>query len=147
MKKGLILVVAAIGMTLSSCAAKDVITQDINVLPQPAQAFIQNYFGNLQVDWIKVDKGFLEKTDYEVLFIDGTRIDFDHKGEWKDIDVRANVIPQSLIPDYVQSALAGRYDAHRVVSIERDRKGYEIEMSNGLSLKFNKKGELVEIDD
>jgi len=34
-----------------------------------------------------------------------------------------------------------------VTKVERDRKGYEIELSTGLSFKFDKKGKFIKADD
>jgi hypothetical protein len=39
------------------------------------------------------------------------------------------------------------YPEQKVVQIEKDDRGYEIKLLKGLSLEFNKKFQLIDIDD
>ena len=47
------------------------------------------------------------------------------------------------IANYVKTHFAGA----TVVMIDKERYGYDVELSNDLKLKFNKKGQLINIDD
>ena len=142
MKKILSLLVLAIVAVQFSWAA-DVITKDMNQLPLPARNFINRHFTKPEVSHIKIDKEMLEATKYEVLLTDGTEIEFDSKGNWEEVSARkGQVIPASI--DYLK---AHNFAAEGVTKVERDRKGYEVELSTGVSFKFDKKGKFVKADD
>ena len=140
MKKILSLLVLAIVAVQFSWAA-DVITKDMNQLPLPARNFINPH--------IKIDKEMLEATKYEVLLTDGTEIEFDSKGNWEEVSARkGQVIPASIVPNFAVDYLkAHNFAAEGVTKVERDRKGYEVELSTGVSFKFDKKGKFVKADD
>ena len=143
MKKILSLLVLAIVAVQFSWAA-DVITKDMNQLPLPARNFIKP-----EVSHIKIDKEMLEATKYEVLLTDGTEIEFDSKGNWEEVSARkGQVIPASIVPNFAVDYLkAHNFAAEGVTKVERDRKGYEVELSTGVSFKFDKKGKFVKADD
>ena len=140
MKKILSLLVLAIVAVQFSWAA-DVITKDMN--------FINRHFTKPEVSHIKIDKEMLEATKYEVLLTDGTEIEFDSKGNWEEVSARkGQVIPASIVPNFAVDYLkAHNFAAEGVTKVERDRKGYEVELSTGVSFKFDKKGKFVKADD
>ena len=148
MKKILSLLVLAIVAVQFSWAA-DVITKDMNQLPLPARNFINRHFTKPEVSHIKIDKEMLEATKYEVLLTDGTEIEFDSKGNWDEVSARkGQVIPASIVPNFAVDYLkAHNFAAEGVTKVERDRKGYEVELSTGVSFKFDKKGKFVKADD
>ena len=127
------------------CSGKDkVIT--FEELPVAAQTFIGNYFSGKQVSLVKKDKDGL-KTHYDVVLADGTKLEFDSKGEWRDIEVRADEVPAALVPSEIKSYVSQKYPGQRIMQIDRSHNGYEIELSNKLDLKFNKQFKLTRIDD
>ena len=134
MKKILSLLVLAI-VAVQFSFAKDVITKDMNQLPLPAH--------------IKIDKDMMESTKYEVVLMDGTEIDFDSKGNWEEVSAKkGQVVPVSIIPGFAVNYLKSHNFVNEgVTKVERDRKGYEIELSTGLSFKFDKKGKFIKADD
>ena len=91
--------------------ADDVITKDINRLPQQARNFISTYFPDCQLQHIKIDKE-LTSTSYEVYMTDGTEIDFDGKGNWTDVDREkcGTKVPDALIPDICVSTAKAKFD-------------------------------------
>ena len=148
MKKILFLFVLAI-VAVQFSFAKDVITKDMNQLPLPARNFINGNFAKPQIAHIKIDKDMMESTKYEVVLMDGTEIDFDSKGNWEEVSARkGQVIPASIVPNFAVDYLkAHNFAAEGVTKVERDRKGYEVELSTGVSFKFDKKGKFVKADD
>lgn len=147
MKKILSLLVLAI-IAVQFAFAGDVITKDMNRLPLPARNFINQHFTKPQVAHIKIDKDMLEAAKYEVLLMDGTEIDFDSKGNWEEVSVKKGKLPASVVPAFAADYLKAHDFANEGVrKIERDRKGYEIELSTGISFKFDKKGKFVKADD
>ena len=142
MKKILSLLVMAI-VAIQFSFAGDVITKDMNQLPLPARNFINRHFTKPQVAHIKIDKDMMESTKYEVLLMDGTEIDFDSKGNWEEVSAKkGQAVPASVVPSFAAS-----YLKEPVTKVERDRKGYEVELSTGVSFKFDKKGKFLKADD
>lgn len=133
-------------LTVQLGFARDVITMDPKELPAAAQTFLKQYFGNRQISYIKVESEFLSKK-YEVVMTDRTKIEFDGKGNWEEVDCKRAELPQTLVPAYIQQYVNAQYPGVIYHKIERDRGEVEVELSNRLSLKFNKKGQLIDIDD
>ena len=80
-KSILVLFVFSFGMALN--AQESVIQQ--TELPKTAQTFLsKNFAGQKAVQSIK-DKGVLN-TEYEVLLDNGTKVEFDSDGNWKDVN-------------------------------------------------------------
>lgn len=146
MKKNLSLLVMAV-VAVQFAFAGDVITKDINQLPLPARNFINRHFTNPQIAHIKIDSELMSKK-YEVLLNNGTEIDFDSKGNWEDVDAKKGKIPATIVPSFVNDYLkANNFTNEFITKIERDRKGYEVELNTGLSFKFDKKGKFRKADD
>ena len=134
-----------LGFYAAACSGGDkVIT--VNELPAAAQTFIGKYFNGKEVMLVKKDKEGV-KTYYDVLMADGTKLEFDKKGEWRDIETKSEGVPATLVPTEISSYVSKNYPGQRILQIDRDRSGFQIELSNGLDLEFNKKFQLVEIDD
>lgn len=116
-------------------------------LPKAAQQFVKQHF-SAQVSLVTVDNDLIGKT-YEVLLADGTRVEFDKKGVWKDVEVEhTSVVPNKIVPKAIANHVAKNFPGTTIKQIEkRDRGGYQIELSNGVELKFNSKLAFVGIDD
>ena len=148
MKKILSLLVLAIVAVQFSFAA-DVITKDINQLPLPARNFINRHFTKPEVVQIKIDKDLMEATKYEVLLMDGTEIDFDSRGNWEEVSAKkGKTVPATVVPGFAANYLkTHNFVSEGVTKVARDSKGYEIELSTGISLKFDKNGKILKADD
>lgn len=149
MKKILSLLVLAIVAVQLSFAA-DVITKDINqIAASCAWNFINRHFTKPEVAQIKIDKDLMESTKYEVLLVDGTEIDFDSKGNWEEVSAKkGKTVPATVVPGFAANYLkTHNFVSEGVTKVERDRKGYEIELSTGISFKFDKKGKFLKADD
>ena len=78
---------------------------------------------------------------YDVLLTNATEIDFDNRGNWIEVDCKKAAVPATIVPDFVKEYMkANGYHSEFVTQIERDRKGYEVELNTDLSLKFTKDG-------
>lgn len=148
MKKILSLLVLTL-MAVQFSLAKDVITKDMNMLPPSARNFITHHFGKSQVSHIKVDKDRMEPRQYEVMLLDGTEIDFDSAGNWEEVSSKkGHILPASVVPSFAVTYLkAHNFNTAGVRKIERDRKGYEIELTTGVTFKFDNQGRFVKADD
>lgn len=146
MKKFLSLLVMAV-VAIQFAFAGDVITKDINQIPLAARNFINQHFTNPQVTHIKIDSEVLSK-NYEVLLTNGTEIDFDSKGNWVEVDAKKGKVPATIIPSFVTNYLKNNnFETEFVTKIERDRRGYEVELNTDVSFKFDKKGNFRKADD
>lgn len=134
-------------LSLQLTYAKDVITQDEKRLPENARNFIEKYFPDIQVSYIKIDKEMLEPSKYKVLMTDRKEFEFDKNGNWTEIDCKNEAVPTALIPENITLYVKQHFPKEIIIQIERKRRYTEVELSNDLSLKFNKNGRLIEIDD
>ena len=146
MKKVLSILVMAI-VAVQFAFAGDIITQDVKQLPLTARNFINQYFSKPQISHIKIESEILQTKKYEVLLTDRTEIDFDSKGNWVEVDCNKSAVPAALIPVTVKEYVTKNFPREVITKIERGRSGVEVELSNDYSLKFNKKGKFVSMDD
>lgn len=135
-------IVALASATMVSCKDK-IIPAD--KLPAAAQAFIKEYFPDTAISYAKKDYDF--KTTYEAVLQNGAEIEFNKKGEWDKIDCKRAAVPAALIPAAISDYVNARFPGQAIVKIDKESYGHEIELSSDLELKFDKKGNLLHIDD
>ena len=146
MKKVLSILVLVLA-TVQMAFAGDVITRDAKQLPLTARNFINQYFSKPQISHIKIESEILQTKKYEVLLTDRTEIDFNKKGNWVEVDCKKAAVPAALIPVSVKEYVKTNFPREIITKIERGRSGVEVELGNDYSLKFNKKGKFVSMDD
>lgn len=145
MKKIIIFLSLVIAIGLVQCSS-DKYTRDAQELPAPARKMISEHF-NTAISHFKIDKEFASGTEYEVVLDDGTEIDIDGKGNWKSIETaNSKAIPASILPKMIHEYVAQHHQGASVVGIEKKKNGYEVELSNGLEINFNKDGGFVKYD-
>lgn len=132
--------------TLQSVArADDDKPIQINQLPQQAQLFIKQHFADSRTAIAKMESDFFDKS-YDVIFTNGNKVEFDKKGNWKEVNCKYSSVPVGVIPSPVLKYVAANYPEAKVLKIERDKKDYEVKLSNGWNLKFDLKFNLIDID-
>lgn len=144
MKKVLLLLVALFVVSISVKAGDDRPTT-LDKIPQKAQQFVKKYFGNKQVALVTEDSEFMDKS-YDVTFTNGDKVEFDKKGEWKNVDCKYSAVPDGVIPTAIQSYVSKNYPNAKIKQIERDRKDYDVELTNGWEIKFDKRFRVIELD-
>jgi len=117
----------------------------LSQLPTVAQKTIKAHFAKGKVAMAKMDSGWFDKS-YDVVFTNGTKIEFDENGAWKEIDCKNSAVPKALVPVQITKYVRSHYPHSKIVKIERDRKGYEIELSGDIDISFNKNFEVTDID-
>jgi hypothetical protein len=142
MKKRIVMMLTfALTMCMSVMADNDrVITFD--QLPAQAQTLLKQYFADKVVMIVTVDYD-----DYTVMYQSGEKVEFDKKGNWKDIDCKRSAVPTALIPEQIKAHVKATFPGTTILKLDRDRRGYDIKLNNGLELEYNKKFQVVEIDD
>lgn len=111
-------------------------------LPAQAQTLLKEYFADkvpliVTVDW----------DDYKVMYQSGEKVEFDKKGNWKELDCKVSSVPTKLIPEPIQNNVKTTFPGAVVIKLSRDRRGYDVKLNNGLELEYNKKFQVVDIDD
>ena len=145
MKKIMFLFVSLFVMNLAVFADNDKPIQ-VNQMPKSAQEFVKTHFSNQSVAVAKMETDFLDKT-YDVIFTNGDKVEFDKKGKWTKVDCEHTQVPVEIIPVAIQQYVGKNYPDAKVVKIEKtDRKGYDVDLSNGFDLEFDRKMRVVEID-
>ena len=74
-------------------------------LPVQAQQFVKQYFPSATYSRVEKEKDN-GKWEYEATLSDGTKIDFNNKGEWKSVDCKFSALPSGIIPDVSAADIA-----------------------------------------
>lgn len=117
----------------------------VSQLPTAAQQFIKLHFAERKVALAKVETEFFSK-NYGVIFADGDHIDFDSKGNWKEIDCKSSYVPTAVIPTKIMKYIHENYSDTTVKKLEKGHKEYEVKLSNRMELSFDLKFNLTNID-
>ena len=141
MKKLALFLVTLLTLTFSAKADHDQIVA-FDQLPQAAQALLKQHFASKVPLVITVDRD-----DYTIVYESGEKVEFDKQGNWKEINCRTSQVPAELIPEQIKAHVHTAFAGATIVSLDRDRRGYEIKLSNGLDVEYNRAFQVVEIDD
>lgn len=145
MKKLLFALFAAV-LCVSVANARDTYSHNPSHLPVAAQTTISKNF-KAKVSVIKIDKTLGRVDEYEVVLTDGSEITFDREGNWKDVEVAINKnVPAGFVPKAIADYVKNNQKGTRIVGIERDNKGYEVSLSNGVDMKFDRQGNFLKFD-
>lgn len=142
---GIILIGFAL-MTNLACADNDKVTNNINELPQVSRTFLNNYFNGNKVSHIKIDKDLFLIDSYDVILTDGTSVEFNRDGEWKEVKSFQQNIPDTLIPAEIKQYVNQNYPSQKIMTVERGKRKVSIDLANGLELEFDLNGNLIDID-
>lgn len=140
-----IAITALVALSTIVCAQKKVINS--NQLPANAQTFIKNNFAINQISSTIEEQENLFSKEYKVILNNGTEIEFDKSGNWEEVDGQKTPIPLKIVPRTIQNYVAKSFPNTQIVKIKKSLRKYEVEISNGLELEFNKKGQFTKIDD
>lgn len=92
-----------------------------------------------------MESGLIDKS-YDVIFTTGEKIEFDRNGNWTEIDCKRSSVPSKLVPTQINNYVNTNYSGNKILKIEKDRNEYEINLSNGVEIKFNKDFMVIDID-
>ncbi len=117
----------------------------VNQLPQQAQTFISTHFGNDKVAIVEEDDSWLS-TSYEVLFTNGDKVEFNGDGAWTEVCSKDGEVPAQIIPQLINKHVDSHYPDADIRRIEKDGDNYEIILSNGWELEFDKAFKVIDVD-
>lgn len=139
--KFFLLVTAMVTMSFNAKADHDqVITY--NQLPQAAQTLLKQHFADkvpliVTMDW----------DDYTIMYETGEKVEFDKQGNWKEFDCRSSMVPSALIPEQIKAHIRATFPGTTIIDLDRNRRGYEVKLNNGLEVEYNRNFQVVDIDD
>lgn len=145
MKRFMVLFLSAM-LLAGTSMAKDRVSRDENVLPPDALTLIKNNFKKTGINHIKIDTDVLGNKDYEVILNDGTELDFNKKGELKEIDCGSKAVPDNLILKPIRDFVKKNYPKSKIVTLEINKSNYEVELNSGQELKFDRAGKFLRVD-
>lgn len=139
---------SALFLCVSSYASAENHEKRVNMqdLPQNVQQFLTTHFANMVANTTCMK----EKDNYKVVLANGYEVEFDHKGNWDEIDNELHAaLPQSVINMLPQNAvnyINANFPNAAVYSIDRDHKGYEVKLHGNkmAELRFDKQGNLLQ---
>lgn len=138
--KKLIMSLALIAGISLGASARDEYAKDSSVLPEVARTTITDNFSS-EVSKVKIERTLGRVSEYEVTLADGTEISFDRNGDWGSVEAeRPAAVPSTIVLAPISDYVAKNYAGTKIVSIERDRRGIEVELSNGVDLHFSHTG-------
>ena len=117
----------------------------VNALPAKAQTLLNNHFNSQKVMLATIESGVVSRS-YDVVLQNGTKLELDKKGNLTEINCKQGIVPALLIPQAIKNYLKDNYAGQSVKKIEMNKNEYEVELTNGLDLTFNKHFQLIDID-
>ncbi|MBO4966143.1 MAG: PepSY-like domain-containing protein [Muribaculaceae bacterium] len=109
-------------------------------LPEKAQTFLNEHFPKAKVSMVKTDRHLLKKADYDVKLTNGTKIEFSSKGDWTSVDCNKREVPSALILKKIRTYVKKNFPDAIVVKVDKKSLNFEIELNNGVELKFDRLG-------
>ena len=114
-------------------------------LPLKAQIVLSQHFNNQKVNFASIESGIIDK-NYDVVLQNGTKLEFDKKGTVTRIDCKQGAWAEKLIPQAIHTYLQENHSGQTVRKIEFNKNEYELELSNGIDITFNKHFQVIDID-
>lgn len=114
----------------------------VNALPA---TLLSQHFNGQKVMLATIESGVVSRS-YDVVLQNGTKLEFDKKGNLTEIGCKQATVPDQLIPQAIKNYLMANYAGQSVKKIEMNKNEYEVELANGLDLTFNKHFQLIDID-
>lgn len=147
MKKAkILLTLLMLGLVMEAFPASEKIIS-FSKLPEKAQVFYKQYFSDKGIAAIKMENDYFFRKEYTILCKDGAKIKLASDGDWSKIEMKDEAVPAKIVPPaitkYVQKSFPNTY----VNELEKTNHGYDVEISNGLDLEFDKKGTFLRVDD
>ena len=144
MKRIMFLICMFLMMGTTYSMADDGYVVGIQQLPAGAQEVMTKYFADKTILTI-----LKERNEYEVIFNNGEKIEFNKKGEWTEVSCHTTQVPDILIPDPIKARIKADFANSKIVKIDRSSNGkkYEVKLNNGLEVEFDKKFNIIKVDD
>ena len=117
---------------------------------QAINAFVKTYFPDTEVI-----ANIKDGLDCDVTLSDYTQIGFDGnlfgKLEWDEVDCShaalSTTVPAALVPVEIANYVTRIHGSQTITKISKDRRGWDIKLSNGIEIEFDKRFNVIDFDD
>lgn len=145
MKKTIFLISIGLLCAFFACADSEQAV-GLENLPLKTRQFMAETFPDVKVAYATREREMFE-VEYEVMLVNGVKMEFNGDGEWKKIDCHYSQLPIQVVPAQILRKVEDLYPGIIMTGIERDKRRIEVDLANGLELKFDNRYNLLEIDD
>ncbi len=136
-----LLLIAVLGVALTSCDNDKDEPIPSNQLPSKATEFITQFFSSE-----KIYSSQKDKDKYEVTLSNGTEIEFNKDGEWIDVDAAdGKTIPSGFYPVEIDNYLSQYFEGQGINEITKVKRGYEVELITNTEILFDLDGSFIGI--
>ena len=142
MKKLLFLVFMMTTFILTGCGKETILNE--NDIPTEIKTYVEKHFPGSKILQCVKDKDGLE-LNYDVIIEGNFKLEFNKKKEIESID-GVTQLPDSVIPAKILNYVQTNYASNFITDWDLDRNDQQVELDNGLELKFNKSGDFLRID-
>ncbi|MDO4727704.1 MAG: PepSY-like domain-containing protein [Bacteroidota bacterium] len=137
-----------LGATAMGQNTSELVTIEKNNLPKESIGFIDKYFSDKQIEYILLEKNTFSSDEYKVKLSDNVEIEFDQKGNWKEVEVLSGKMPNGFINKNILNYVNSKFPNTEILKIDKSKSGkQEVKISNGLELEFDAKGNFLRIED
>lgn len=143
----LLLAALMFGVLPSACSDGDTEEEPIVVdeLPSEARSLIKLYFPGYEI--VQIVRNNDTPVTYEVWFRGGGNLKFDAKGRWYEAEGdRGIALPKGFYPEAIDTYVAANYADTFIHEIDRELYGFDVELGNGVDLRFNAEGGFIGLD-
>jgi len=101
-------------------------------LPAKVKAFAHLHFADLSIAYVEKNE-----SNYTLTLNDGTELSISKDGIWERIACMHESELISILPPNITSNIKKFFSNAKIVSARKNAKGYIIELSNAVSIKYN----------
>ena len=136
-----------------SAVAADGSTNDVGKpipfaqLPAKAIRFYKDHFVQADVSSVILFSKFFSKKGYTVYMKDGGKVEFDATGDWEKVKMIAQAVPEKIVPAGIGEYVKASFPNEFIKELKKKKGKFEVELSNGLEIEFNRQGQFLRIDD
>lgn len=108
-----------------------------NALPENIKQFISTHF-KAQIGLVEMDK-----KSYEIYLTDGTELEFDILGNWKEIESKLTPIDFAVLPANISKILQNQFPGAVLVEVKHKINYYKIKLSNRMKIRIDPNGTIL----
>lgn len=137
-----ILAILCIG--IASCS-NETTTNNMDELPASVQNVVNTQFTG-KVVTVTTESEAIGVNEYEIYLDNGTKLTFVDE-EWDEIEMPLGQnVPAYFVLSPISEYVTTNHPGQAIVKIDREKEGYEIELGNGLDIKFDTNGNFIKVD-
>ncbi len=146
MKKILVACVMFLATVVTASAARDGKPITMNQLPDAAQTFLKTHFADKTPAFVSKEKKLLG-VEYTVYYVDNVTVEFNSSGEWTEVECKRSAVPATLVPEAITKLVKSTYPTAVIKKIDTMKRFWEVELDNGIELRFDQQFNLIGFDD